>query len=110
MANGLLGKAALAAGTYTAIYTCPAGKVASGSIRTINRDLINSVSIRLAICPPGYTAPAAPNDADWIEPPDIAIGAGGGIEDSAIVMGAGEVLVGYASAATVTMRMHGYED
>ncbi len=110
MANGLLGKAALGAATYTPIYTVPAGKVASGNIRLINRDLINSVTIRLAICPPGYAAPALPTDADWFEPPDLVIGAGGGIDNTAVTMGPGEVLVGFASAATVTVRVHGYED
>lgn len=110
MANGLLGKAALPAATYTPVYTCPVGKVASGSIRLLNRDLINSVTIRLAICPPGYVAPATPADADWFEPPDLVVSAGGGIDDSAVVMGPGEVLVAFASAATVTVRMHGYED
>ncbi|MQA39063.1 hypothetical protein [Rugamonas aquatica] len=109
MATGLLGKVALAATTNTAVYTVTAGKSATANIRVINRDLINSVTLRLAMCPPGYTAPAAPANADYIEPIDLVLPAGGVLEESAMAMSAGEVVVAYASAATVTVRVYGFE-
>ena len=109
MATGLLGKAALAATTYTAVATVTAGKTATANIRLVNRDTVNALTIRLAICPPGYTAPAVPALADYIEPLDLVLPAGGVLEETAIVMSSGEVVVAYASAATVTVRVHGFE-
>jgi hypothetical protein len=109
MATGLLGKAALTAMTYTAIYIVTTGKTATANIRIVNRDLVNSVSVRVAICPPGYAAPAAPANADYIEPIDLQIPAGGVLEETAMAMSAGEVLVVYASAASVTVRAFGFE-
>src|SRR5471032_1128521 len=108
MATGLLGKAPLAATTYTAIYSVTAGKTATANIRVVNRDMVNSVTVRLAICPPGYVAPAVPGAADWIEPLDLPLIAGGVLEETAIAMSAGEVLVAYSSAASVTVRVHGF--
>lgn len=110
MPNGLLGKAAPAAATYTAVYTVTAGKTATVNVRLVNLDAINSVTIRLAIAPPGYTAPTAPANADYIEPLDVVIPAGGLLEELGFAMSAGEVLVAFVSAATVAVRCHGFEN
>lgn len=107
--SGLLGKAALAANTYTAVATISAGKTATANIRLVNRDLLNAAAVRVAICPNDYTAPATPADSDYIDPVDMVLDAGGIIEDIGISMSAGEVVVVYASSATVTVRVHGFE-
>ncbi len=108
--NGLLGKSAIdAARAYTKIYTVSAGRVAKASFRLINLDPDNSVSVRLAICPSGYQTNVSPTLADWYEPKDLTIPAAGVLENTAVVMSAGEVLVVYASAATVVVRAHGFE-
>lgn len=109
MATGLLGKAAPAANTWTAVYTVTAAKTATANIRVVNRDLVNSITLRLAICPPGYTAPAAPASADYIEPVDLVLPAGGVLEESGMAMSAGEVVSVFGSAATYTVRVHGFE-
>lgn len=109
MATGLLGKAALAATTYTSVYTVTAGKTATANIRLVNRDQINAVTVRLAICPSGYVAPAVPANADWIEPLDVVLAAGGIIEEIGMPMSAGEQVVAFSSAASVTIRVSGFE-
>lgn len=103
---GLLGKAALAAAAYTEVATNGAA-AKTVNIRMINRDQINSVTVRLAICPNSYAA-GAPDAADYIEPPDLAIQAGGVLEETAIVLDPGEKVVAFASAASVTIRVHGH--
>lgn len=109
MPSGLLGKAALGAAAYTSVYTVPSGKVTTANIRLMNRDQINSVTVRLAICPATWTS-GAPANADYIEPPDLVIPAGGFLEETAMVMSAGEQVVAFASAASVTARVHGFEN
>ena len=108
MANGLLGKAALAATTYTQIYQTTSGKSATANIRLVNRDQINAVTVRLAICPSSWIS-GAPANADYIEPPDLVIPACGFLEDTGMAMSSLEQVVAYASAATVTIRVHGFE-
>ena len=109
MASGKLGSADLAAITYTSIYTVPVGKITTANIRLVNRDQINSVAVRLAICPIGYIAPAVPANADWIEPLDVVLAPGGIIEEIGMPMSAGEQTVAFSSAASVTVRVSGFE-
>jgi len=109
MATGLLGKQALAASTYTAVATVSVGKTATVNIRVINRDLVNTATIRLAICPSGYTAPSVPANADYIEPVDIILQGGEVVEEIGMVMSVGEVVVAYANTAAITVRVHGFE-
>lgn len=103
---GLLGKAALAAATYTVVATNGAN-AQTVNIRMINRDQINSITVRLAICPSGYVN-GAPSNADYIEPPDLVIPAGGILEETAIVLDPQEKVVAFSSAATATIRVHGH--
>ena len=102
---GLLGKAALVAAAYTAVASNGAS-AQTINIRVVNRDQLNAVTIRLAICP-GSWAAGAPDNADYIEPPDLVIPAGGVLEDFGIAISANEKVVAFASAATVTVRIHG---
>lgn len=107
--TGLLGKAALTAATWTVIYTTTAGKTATVNIRAVNRDNANGTTIRLAICPAGYVAGAAPAAADYIEPIDLALVASAVLEDSAMPMSGGESVVAYSGSSTVTVRVSGFE-
>ncbi|MDD5175754.1 MAG: hypothetical protein PHQ05_04955 [Sterolibacterium sp.] len=110
MAKGLLGKAALAAAAYTSVYSVTNGKTAMANIRLVNRDQINAVTVRLAICPSNYVAPAAPANADYIEPVDLVLPAGGVIEETGMAMSSQEKVVVFSSAASVTVRVHGFEE
>jgi len=102
--SGLIGKAALAASTYTAVATVATEKTLN--IRVVNRDPINTAAMRLAICPSAYTAPTAPANADYIRPVDFILSAGEVIEETGMAVSTGEVVVAYASAAIVTVRVH----
>jgi hypothetical protein len=101
---GKLGTAAPPAATYTTLATIP--KDMTINIRGVNRDQINAVTIRLAISP-AATAPAAPAVADYIEPLDLVLPAGGVLEETGIAVSQGEVVTVFNSAATVTWRAHG---
>lgn len=105
MASGLLGKAAIPATTWTDVYTVPASTVATANIRLVNRDLINPITVKLAIS----EASGAASDDDLIEPPDMEIPPGGVLEEMGQVMGAGERINVWSSAATLTVRAHGFE-
>ncbi len=105
MASGKLGTSSLALTTWTNVYTVPAGKVATVNIRMVNSDMVNPVSIRLAISP---TAGAAAN-ADYILPKDFVIPAGGVVEESAMVLSPGEIVNAYAGNTQVAIRVHGFE-
>jgi hypothetical protein len=109
MASGLLGKSALTASTYTSIYQATAGKIATMNIRVTNRDISNSVTIRLAICPSSWTTGAAPANADYIETLDLVISAGGLLEETGVVVTGGEQVVAYTPSSSVTVRIHGFE-
>lgn len=102
---GLLGKASLAATTYTVVATNGAS-VGTVNIRVVNRDLVNQIALTLAICPSSYTS-GAPAAADFIEPPALLIPAGGVLEETGMVIDPGEKIVAYASAASVTVRVFG---
>lgn len=107
MANGLLGKAALAASTYTIVGTVPTNQSGTVNIRLVNRDVTTASAIRLAICPSSYTS-GAPANADYIEPLDLFVPAGGILEETAIAVSSGENIVAYANSANVTVRVFGY--
>lgn len=101
IASGKLGSANLAAATNTPLYTCPVGTTATVNIRLCNRN-IGTAKVRLAI------GSAVPVLADYIEY-DVSIPGNGIVEDSAIVVGAGEVVVAYSDVANVSARVHGFE-
>jgi hypothetical protein len=102
MSSGILGKAALAAGTNTNLYTVPAGKVTTANINLCNRTSA-SVTVRIAIRSTVQT------DADYIEY-DTTLPANGVLERTAIVLAAGEIITVYASADGVSARVHGFEE
>lgn len=113
MASGLLGKAAIAANVYTGVYQAPTSGIvnATGNIRLINRDKVNSITVRLYIVPSSWVS-GQPADADVIVCPDMVIPPGetGGItEDIAIAMSPGERVVAFSPSGTLTCRVHGYE-
>ena len=97
--------AALLAAIYTAVHTVPADESHTASIRLTNRDQGSAITVRLAICPAGYVAPAAPASADFIEALDVVIEPGGIIEETAVLLAPGEKVVAFSSAATATCRV-----
>lgn len=104
MASGKLGNASLTATTNTIIYTVPALQVATLNINMVNRTSA-AITVKLAI-----SANASPVVAEYIEY-DISIPANGGVlERSGLVVGAGENIVAYASAAGISVRVHGFEE
>ena len=102
MASGKLVSAALAATTATSVYTVPALKTATFNVCAVNRGT-SVVTFRLSI------GAATPANADFIEY-DVIIPANGVLERTALMATAGEVVVAYASAATVSIRIYGIEE
>lgn len=103
MASGKLGSADLAAGVDTLLYTVPADTVATLNIRIANRNA-SAIKVRVAIGTGG--APAA---ADYIDY-DISVPAGGILEDTGIVGSAGEKVWARSDLASVSVRVHGFEE
>lgn len=101
---GFIGKSAPVAATWTTLGVIPADMTIN--IRGVNRDQVNAITISLAISP-AATAPAAPALADYIEPPNLVIPAGGILEEIGIAVSAGEVVTIFSSAATSTWRLYG---
>lgn len=102
MASGRLGAADLTADTDTLLYTVPAGKIATVNIRVTNRNAI-SAAITLAIGP-GQT-PAAADYIEYQAPLDGHLP----LEDTGLILSAGEKVWARASLASVSVRVHGYE-
>ena len=103
MASGKLGSATPSANTNTIVYTVPASTVASINVAVVNRGLSDAL-VRVAVAANG-----TPTSADYIEY-DVTIPANGVLERTAIVAGAGEHVVVYASTADCSVRVHGYEE
>lgn len=104
MSSGKLGEPAdLAAGVDTLIYTVPAGTVAAANIRLTNR---NSVGIKVRIA---VGSGAGPATKDYIEY-DAPVPANTPLEDTQVVMSAGEKLWVRSDTANVSARAHGFEE
>ena len=103
MTSGKLGSADLTATTNTLLYTVPDSSLATLNIRVANR---NSSAIKVRIAIGTGDAPAA---ADYIDY-DVFVDAGGILEDTGIVCGAGEKVWAYSSMASVSVRVHGFEE
>lgn len=103
MASGKLGSAALAAATDTVVYTVPASTIASINIAVVNRGTTPAI-VNVAI-----SATGTPGNAEFIEY-GVTIPVNGILERTAIVAGAGEKVVVYASTANCSVRVHGYEE
>jgi hypothetical protein len=105
MATGLLGQAALAATTWTAVYTVPSNTFSVFSLNVLNRGT-TAVAIRVALT--GVTPPSVPTNAEYIEY-DIQIGSQGVLERTGIMMNATKILAVYASNANVSVSVFGIE-
>jgi hypothetical protein len=102
MATGLLGQAALAATTYTAVYTVPASTFTVLSVSVLNRGA-STASVRVALADS-----TTPTNAEFIEY-DIPIGVSGVLERTGIMINAGKQLVVYASNSNVSVSCFGIE-
>lgn len=102
MGSGKLGSADLVAATDTLLYTVPALKVATANIRFANRNAI-PVKVRLAI-----GTGAAPTATDYLSY-DQSLPANGIVEDTGIVLTAGEKVWARSDTANVSVRAHGME-
>lgn len=104
MASGKLGAANLpAGGTGTLLYTVPASTVSTVNVRFANRGAAAS-KVRLAI-----GVGASPADTDYLSY-DQSLPANGIIEDTGIVCSAGEKVWAISDVATVSVRVHGFEE
>lgn len=102
MPSGKLGAADLGAAAEELIYTVPDEKTATVNVRFANRNA-DAVKVRLAI-----GVGAAPAAADYVTY-DCSIPAGGILEDTGMVLSAGEKVWAYSDTANVTVRAHGME-
>jgi Fe-S cluster assembly scaffold protein SufB len=105
MASGKLGAAAIPAAAYTTVYTVPASTVSSINVALVNRGS-DPASVRVAIT----TETVAPLDADFIEFDAVIPENGGILERTALVAGAGERVMIYTDVATLSARVHGFEE
>jgi len=103
MASGILGKADLAATTYTTIYTVPTGGLTTVNISTCNRNTLG-VKIRLALA----AATGTPADSEFIEY-DTVLPANGVIERTGVVIGSDVKITAYSDTADVTVVAYGME-
>lgn len=105
MASGRLGAASLAADTDTGVYTVPAAVVMTVNVLFCNRGA-DAATVRLALVDGAVGALA---DEDYIEHGTV-IPAGGVLERSGLALSAGETVVVRSDKATVSVRVHGYEE
>lgn len=102
MATGLLGQSALAAATYTTVYTVPADTFTVFSVNVLNRGT-TTATIRM-----GLASGTTPTTAEFIEY-DVQVGASGVLERTGLMMNAGKRLVVYSNSANVTVNAFGIE-
>lgn len=101
MASGKLGTPAnLVAGIDTLIYTVPASKTATVNVRFTNRNA-TAVKVRLAI-----GTGVAPVAADYIDYDVTLILI---LEDTGLMLSAGEQIWAWSDTANVSVRAHGME-
>lgn len=105
--SGKLGNADLGAAANTTVYTCGSGVGNTAVAATVTVSLCNRgaapATVRIAVA-----AAAAPTAAEYIEY-GVTLPAGGVLERTGIVLSAGERIVAYSDAATVSARVHGFE-
>jgi hypothetical protein len=105
MASGKLGAADIPAAAYTTVYTVPADTVATLNLSLVNRGA-DPATVRVAIT----TEAGDPLDADFIEYDAVIPGAGGILERTALMAGAEEKVKIYSDVATISARVHGFEE
>ena len=103
MASGKLGAADLAVATDTLLFTAAASKVTTVNVRFANRNP-TPVKVRVAIGVGG-----APANMDYIDY-DVSVIANGVLEDTGLVMTAGEKMWVRSDTANVSVRAHGMEN
>lgn len=99
--SGKFGSASLAATTNTTVATFTTD--ATISINITNRTT-TAIKIRLAI-----GTNATPAAADWINY-DVEIPANGILERTGQAVSSGEMVVAYAAATGISVRVHGFEE
>lgn len=102
MANGKLGAADLAAGANTTLYN-PGTLTGTVTVSLCNRGATGTL-VRLALA-----STANPTPAEWLEY-DQYLPPAGVLERSAVVVGAGQWVVGYSSVGSVSAVAFGFED
>lgn len=105
MASGKLGAVDLTADVYGTVYSVPAETVATVNVAICNRGEADA-TIRVALT----TEAGDPVGADFIEYDAVVPSAGGILERTALVAGAGEKLVVRSSSGDVSVRVHGFEE
>lgn len=101
MASGIYAQADLAATTNTTLLTT-AANTGTYNVRFCNRNA-TAVTVRLAIA-----AAATPTGSEYIEYGSV-IPAYGVLEDQALVIQAGKLIVAYSNAASVSVSVWGVE-
>ena len=96
------------AGTLSENTNQDTGAVPTNLVRTVSINMVNTGSA-VAMARVYVSTSASPTDADRIEP-NISIPAGGLYKLTGEVVGAGERVVLFADAATVTARVSGFEE
>lgn len=100
--SGKYGSATLVANTDTLLHPgVPAGEVHTCTVRLANRGTA-AVKVRIAV-----GSGAAPTDADYVVYNE-SVRAGGVLNDSGIVLSAGEKVWVWTDTATVSARCHGF--
>lgn len=109
MANGILGKSAPAANTWTLLYTVPTGITASVSINAVNRGGVNS-AIDIALSASSTSGGIA--NTEYIEFSGLLNNLGSVIERTGLVLNDSnsKYLWVRASSANITFTVYGYEE
>lgn len=102
MASGKLGAVDLGAAANTLLFTAAANKVTTANIRFANRNALPA-KIRLAI-----GVGAEPAGTDYMSY-DLELPPNGTIEDTGVVLSAGEKVWVRSDVANVSVRAHGME-
>lgn len=103
MASGLLGKAALPAGSDTVIYTAPAGSVTTATVSICNTTA-GAITASLAV---GTGNAAAAGDYLVF---GLTIPINSTYERTGIVLSAGENIIVRSNVAGPSARAHGFEE
>jgi len=101
MASGTLGQAALAAATYTTVYT------AGATPSTFNVSMTNTTGFPIAV-QLAVSAANPPVAGEYLEyntviPPNSVLERGG------LVCTSGKLVIGYAVSSGIQMNVYGYE-
>lgn len=102
MATGRLGAADVGATTNTTVYTCPADTYAVVAVNICNRGA-NTSALRIAVADAD-----TPTAAEYIEY-DTNVFANNVLERTGLVLSAGQRIVVYSSAASISAVVVGIE-